>query len=416
MKRDKLFTRSYICILAANFLLFFGFWLLIPILPFYLQENYHCPEAMLGLILSCYTVSGLCIRPFSGFLMDKFPRKPIYILCYFTCVCMFLGYMLAATLAWFVLLRALHGVAFGSVTVGGNTLCVDIMPSSRRGEGLGYYGLTNNTAMALGPMTGLFMHSHISYTGIFLTAMIVSLCGLMCACAVKARMPESMRKRMEAEKSGAPLPESMSAPKRKVSLDRFILLKGIPVSISLLLLSIPYGATTNFVAMYAGEIHITAPSGFFFTLMAIGMGVSRLFAGRLVDKGYITQCIHYGYYPVIVAFFCLGSCRFMAMADMTLAHGSVLHRAGDARHWLRRDVPGHELAIRQPGPKQPEGHCHEHIPHRMGRRHRHRHTVERIHRTCVHVLHGLPFGGCAMRDIHGFLREKGNTPLQHEQT
>ena len=80
---------------------------------------------------------------------------------------MFLGYMLAATLAWFVLLRALHGVAFGSVTVGGNTLCVDIMPSSRRGEGLGYYGLTNNTAMALGPMTGLFMHSHISYTGIF---------------------------------------------------------------------------------------------------------------------------------------------------------------------------------------------------------------------------------------------------------
>ena len=319
MKRDKLFTRSYICILAANFLLFFGFWLLIPILPFYLQENYHCPEAMLGLILSCYTVSGLCIRPFSGFLMDKFPRKPIYILCYFTCVCMFLGYMLAATLAWFILLRALHGVAFGSVTVGGNTLCVDIMPSSRRGEGLGYYGLTNNTAMALGPMTGLFMHSHISYTGIFLTAMIVSLCGLMCACAVKARMPESMRKRMEAEKSGEPLPESMSAPKRKVSLDRFILLKGIPVSISLLLLSIPYGATTNFVAMYAGEIHIIAPSGFFFTLMAIGMGVSRLFAGRLVDKGYITQCIHYGYYPVIVAFFCLGSCRFVAMADMTLA-------------------------------------------------------------------------------------------------
>ena len=319
MKQDRLFTRSYVSILAANFLLFFGFWLLVPILPFYLEENYHCPEAMLGLILSSYTVSGLCVRPFSGFVMDKFPRKPIYVMCYFACICMFLGYILAATLAWFVVLRALHGVAFGSVTVGGNTLCVDIMPSSRRGEGLGYYGLTNNTAMALGPMTGLFMHSHVSYTGIFLTALIVSACGFVCACSVKARTPETIRKRIEAQRAGLEVPVEAAPQRRKVWLDRFILLKGIPVSISLLLLSIPYGATTNFVAMYAGEIHISVPSGFFFTLMAAGMGASRIFAGKLVDKGYITQCIHYGYYPVTLAFFCLGACRFVAEANLAAA-------------------------------------------------------------------------------------------------
>ena len=63
--KERLFTRSYIFILAANFLLFFGFWILIPVLPFYLRETYNCPAAMLGAILSCYTVSGLCVRPFS---------------------------------------------------------------------------------------------------------------------------------------------------------------------------------------------------------------------------------------------------------------------------------------------------------------------------------------------------------------
>lgn len=318
-KQDKLFSRSYICILAANFLLYFGFWLLIPVLPFYLKETYNCPEAVLGLVLCCYTVSGLCIRPFSGFLMDRFPRKPIYILCYATCVCMFFGYMVAASIAWFIALRALHGVAFGGVTVGGNTLCVDIMPSCRRGEGLGYYGLTNNTAMALGPMTGLFMHSHISYSGIFLTGMLVSAFGLLCACAVKSRQPESIRLRNELAAQGKLAPEDIAQSGRKVSLDRFILLKGIPVSVSLVLLSIPYGSTTNFVAMYAGEINITAPSGFFFTLMALGMGVSRIFAGKLVDRGYITQCIHAGYYPVIVAFVCLGLCRFVSPASITAA-------------------------------------------------------------------------------------------------
>lgn len=314
--KERLFTSSYIFILAANFLLFFGFWILIPVLPFYLRETYNCPAAMLGAILSCYTVSGLCIRPFSGFLMDKFPRKPIYIFCYFICASIFLGYIAAGVLAWFIVLRALHGIAFSSVTVGGNTLCVDITPSSRRGEALGYYGLTNNIAMALGPMTGLFMHGHVSYTNIFLTGMAFSAVGLICTVCVKPRTPETIKTRLNEKLQTGTTP---SKPTRKLSLDRFILLKGIPVSIALLMLSIPYGATTNFVAMYAREIHLDMPSGFFFTLMAAGMGASRLVAGKKVDQGYITQCIHIGLYPVVLAFFMLSMCRFVAPACMGAA-------------------------------------------------------------------------------------------------
>lgn len=318
MNKDRLFRPSYICILAANFLLFFGFWLLIPVLPFYLKETYDCPTAMLGTILSCYTISCLCVRPFSGFIMDKFPRKPIYLLCYLVFVAVFLGYVLAATLLWFIVLRAIHGVAFGGVTVGGNTLCVDIMPSSRRGEGLGYYGLTNNTTMALGPMTGLMLHGQISYDQIFLSGMLASTIGLMCALAIKTKVkpakPTVINQTVTPEKK-----ETACRRLSLVSLDRFILLKGIPVSISLLMLSIPYGATTNFVAMYANEINLDVPTGFFFTLMAVGMGASRIVAGKRVDRGYITQCIRFGYYPVIAAFILLGLCRFIAEQSMQTA-------------------------------------------------------------------------------------------------
>ncbi|MGM9699192.1 MAG: MFS transporter [Prevotella sp.] len=348
---DRLFTRSYIFILAANFLMFFGFWLLIPILPFYLTETFSCPQAALGAILSCYTVSCLAVRPFSGFLMDKFPRKPIYIFCYFLCMAMLTSYIFAATLTWFIILRAIHGFAFGGVTVGGNTLCVDIMPSSRRGEGLGYYGLMNNTAMALGPMTGLFMHGHVPYTGIFMIGMSVSAVGLLCALAVSTKK-RSEERGVGSEERGVGSEErgvrsensevrglcqksrlshfslltphsSLHTPHSSllsiVSLDRFILLKGIPVSIALLLLSIPYGATTNFVAMYASEIRLDVPTGFFFTLMAVGMGFSRIVAGKQVDRGYVTQCIHVGYYPVILAFLTLGMCRFVVADHATLA-------------------------------------------------------------------------------------------------
>ena len=147
-KKDKLFTRSYVCIVMANFLLYFGFWLLIPVLPFYLKEVYGCAEGIIGAVLSCYIVSSLIVRPFSGFLLDIFPRKPLYIISYVVFTAVFLGYVASATLLMFIMLRAFHGLAFGAVSVGGNTVVVDIMPSSRRGEGIGYYGLSNNVAFS----------------------------------------------------------------------------------------------------------------------------------------------------------------------------------------------------------------------------------------------------------------------------
>ena len=81
--KDRLVTPGYCFILAANFLLYFGFWLLIPVLPFYLSEVFNAGNSTIGIILSCYTVAALCIRPFSGYFLDSFARKPLYLLAYF---------------------------------------------------------------------------------------------------------------------------------------------------------------------------------------------------------------------------------------------------------------------------------------------------------------------------------------------
>ena len=288
--KDRLFTPSYCYILAANFLLYFGFWLLIPLLPFYLKEEFTLEEGIIGIILSCYTISALMVRPFSGYLLDTFARKPLYLLAYGVFTILFLGYIVGGALLAFVLLRVAHGLAFGMVTVGGNTVVVDIMPSSRRGEGLGYYGLANNIAMSVGPMTGLFLHGSLSYDKIFLVS--------LCTCGIGFCLAMCVRTK--------PKPR---IPRPAISLDRFILLRGLPASLALLLLSIPYGATTNFVAMYVESIGLQVMPGLFFVLLAAGMGVSRLFSGRFVDKGYVTECIHYGLFLVIAAFLLLSACQ-----------------------------------------------------------------------------------------------------------
>lgn len=291
--KDRLVTPGYCFILAANFLLYFGFWLLIPVLPFYLSEIFNAGNSTIGIILSCYTVAALCIRPFSGYFLDSFARKPLYLLAYFIFMTMFAGYIIAGSLVLFILFRIIHGVSFGMVTVGGNTVVIDIMPSSRRGEGLGYYGLSNNIAMAVGPMSGLFLHdAGMSYTTIFCCSLGSCIAGFICASLVKT-------------------PYKPPVKREPISLDRFILLKGIPAGISLLLLSSPYGMTTNYVAMYAKEIGINATTGFFFTFMAVGMAISRIFSGKIVDKGKITQVISAGLYIVVFSFFLLSACVYI---------------------------------------------------------------------------------------------------------
>ena len=291
--KDRLVTPGYCFILAANFLLYFGFWLLIPVLPFYLSEIFNAGNSTIGIILSCYTVAALCIRPFSGYFLDSFARKPLYLLAYFIFMTMFAGYIIAGSLVLFILFRIIHGVSFGMVTVGGNTVVIDIMPSSRRGEGLGYYGLSNNIAMAVGPMSGLFLHdAGMSYTTIFCCSLGSCIAGFICASLVKT-------------------PYKPPVKREPISLDRFILLKGIPAGISLLLLSIPYGMTTNYVAMYAKEIGINATTGFFFTFMAVGMAISRIFSGKIVDKGKITQVSSAGLYIVVFSFFLLSACVYI---------------------------------------------------------------------------------------------------------
>ena len=291
--KDKLVTSSYCFILAANFLLYFGFWLLIPVLPFYLSEVFSAGNSTIGIILSCYTVAALCIRPFSGYFLDSFARKPLYLMAYFIFMTMFAGYIIAGSLTLFIMFRIIQGVSFGMVTVGGNTVVIDIMPSSRRGEGMGYYGLSNHIAMAVGPMSGLFLHdAGMSFTTIFCCSLGSCMAGFVCASLVKTPYKPPVRR-------------------EPISLDRFILLKGIPAGISLLLLSIPYGMTTNYVAMYAKQIGINATTGFFFTFMAIGMAISRIFSGKIVDRGKITQVISAGLYLVVFSFFLLSACVYL---------------------------------------------------------------------------------------------------------
>jgi len=288
---DKLWTQSFISACTSNFLLFFAFYLLLPILPLYMMEEFHTSKSYVGIILSCYTLAALLIRPFAGFILDIFKRKPIYVIAYFLFILTFIGYPLATLVSMFLFLRIIHGFTFGMVTTAGNSLIVDIMPASRRGEGLGYFGVSNNLAMAIGPMISLFMHDYYSYDAIFYTAIGSGLLGFLVVFTIKS------------DKS------FVRSLKQPIAFDRFFLLKGFYSGLCLLMLGIPYGMLTTYVAIYGKELGIHSGMGVFFSLMAVGLIGSRLFAGKLVDRGKMLFVIGYGTLICLLGFFLLAGLK-----------------------------------------------------------------------------------------------------------
>ncbi len=286
-----MWTRSFISACIGNFLLFFAFYLLLPIFPLYLIEEFGVSRSVVGVILSSYTLAALVIRPFSGFVLDIFNRKPIYLVSFLLFVFCFAGYILSALIGVFLLVRILHGFTFGMVTTAGNSLIVDIMPAARRGEGLGYFGVANNLAMAVGPMISLFMHDYYTFDAIFLTAIGSGLLGFLFASMIKTKTDVERAKN------------------QPIAFDRFFLFKGFPAGLCLLLMGVPYGMLTTYVAIYGKELGIQGGMGIFFSVMAIGLIGSRLVGGKLVDKGKLNHVIAYGTFISLLAFLILAALK-----------------------------------------------------------------------------------------------------------
>ncbi|MBS7347808.1 MAG: MFS transporter, partial [Muribaculaceae bacterium] len=51
---ERLWNREYCKVMFCNFMLFFSFYLLTPLLPIYLSEQFHTNKDTIGMVLSGY--------------------------------------------------------------------------------------------------------------------------------------------------------------------------------------------------------------------------------------------------------------------------------------------------------------------------------------------------------------------------
>lgn len=271
--KEKLWNANYIKVMTTNFLLYFAFYLLTPLLPLYLSETFGATKDTIGIVLSGYTVAALIVRPFCGYVVDSFSRKKVLMLCLSGFAVFFAGYIAAGTILMFAICRTLHGGPFGAVTVANSTCAIDVLPSSRRNEGIGLYGLSNNFAMAIAPSIGIYLHNMVdSYMILFWIAFVVAISAVLIAWTI--RLPE----------------KDIIRNKEKLSLDRFFLTRAWLLAINIAMFGFCWGVLSNYLAIYSKEVlAITGGTGTYFALLSMGLFSSRLQGRKALRQGKLTQ-------------------------------------------------------------------------------------------------------------------------------
>ncbi len=253
-----------------------------PIIAMYVVDEFNADAATAGIVVAAYIITALLTRPFSGYLVDKYDRRKFYWVVIIAYATLFIGYLVSSSIMELVITRVLLGSTFALITTASNTLAIDVIPSSRRAEGIGYYGAIIVLAMAIGPMISLYMIKTFSYKEMFLFATLAAWLSVAMALMIRTK----------------PRPSVESEP---LSVDRFLLKEGISIASVIALLYFLYGTLMVYVSLYVRESGLEINSGNFFLLYALGIIISRVLSGKLLQKGKHNEILIGGILTIIIA-------------------------------------------------------------------------------------------------------------------
>ncbi len=300
--KSALWNSEYTKAWTANFMLYFSFMLIVPILPLYLSDTYLAGKHTIGFVLSGYTIAIMLVRPFSGYLVDSFDRRRVLLVFYGLSFLLCGFYLLGGSLLFFTILRTIHGAPYGATIIANSTVAIDVLAPERRAEGIGYYGLSNNLATALSPSVGIFIYELTgNFMLLFTLSMLVAGVGLYIASRINIRP----RRPVES---------------RKLSLDRFFLVRGWRQAVIICCFGLSYGVLSTYLAIYGKErLGITGGTGLYFMILSAGLMLSRLQGGRALRDGKVSENAAIG-----VSISVFGYILFAAVPDMWAYYASAL--------------------------------------------------------------------------------------------
>ena len=166
--KQPLWTKDFILFIGSNFFVSLNFYILVTTMALYSIEQFQASESEAGLASSIFIVGALIARIFAGALIEKIGRKKML---YFGLLLFLVAtffYFFSSTLSILLIVRFVHGLAFGLSATAMNTTVMDSLPIERRGEGTGYFSLSSTAATAFGPFIGILLLNKYDMNTIFI--------------------------------------------------------------------------------------------------------------------------------------------------------------------------------------------------------------------------------------------------------
>ena len=296
--KEPLWTPSFIKLMVGNLFVFMSFQMLIPTLPPYIK-SIGASGMEIGLVTALFSIGAVLSRPFIGFMLEYKIRKPLVLIGALMLLLITFLYPLSQVVIIFLAFRLLHGLAWGWSTTVNGTAAVDVIPNSRLGEGMGYYGLSITIGMIIAPSLGIFLFQVTSFENLVYVSGALGVISLVLLGTVRYQTPEQV---LNTKKEDL-----------KFSyLGSLVEKSGWFPAMLTLLINLGYGTIVTFIVIFGEERGIDQIF-LFYLCNAVLASLSRPIAGKWFDqKG-----------PIGLAILTI-SITFSGMWVLSLAHSNMM--------------------------------------------------------------------------------------------
>ena len=290
-KKRQLWSWTFIIVLIINVFSSISMYMTNPIMTDCLLDR-GVPFAWTGIISSVISWISLLFRPVSGWASDNYNKKRIMLISHgVTAVCMFM-YTLAPNVFSILIVRILHGIAFGFTATLSLTFAVTFIDKEIMAEGLAYLSMGQLLGSMLGPQLGATIADRMSIGMTFAVSGILSAMSFLLIFLLPYTHIKAERKHM------------------KVSIDDLIYRETIPFMILICIFSIGNSIISYYLKNF-GDVRGIANVTLFFMVNSIAMAAFKPLSSKVHDQ----KGIAYVMYPSFVV---------SAISFIVLAHSYAL--------------------------------------------------------------------------------------------
>ncbi len=263
-------NRTLLAVSFAVCATFTGIGMVVPVRTLY-ARSHGASLFIIGAMASSYLISNFLFQYPSGWLADRWGRKPIMMLSLFLQAVITVTYLMITDPIYFVVVRFIEGAVAAAFIPSSRALITDATEPEKRGEAFGIYSAFFNAGFLLGPAIGGLVASS-GYSSAFIGAIIFRLVAIVII-VITVRVPVKSKMTWQEKAMRVPLSRLFAFPLAAGYLLAFVdyLFVGFDISLTPLWMHDHLGAS---VAMI----------GVAYMAWSVTSIVAAPFGGRLADR------------------------------------------------------------------------------------------------------------------------------------